>query len=42
MVGDLAKAEEHLAALADLCKSSCEEHRELAEKIEAFKKQRGG
>ncbi len=37
MTGNLAKAEEHLAALAKLCPKGCEEREELAEKVAAFK-----
>ena len=36
LVGDLAKAEEHLATLRDIC-ASCEETEELAEAIAHFK-----
>ena len=36
LVGDLAKAEEHLVALTGIC-DSCEETEELAEAIEQFK-----
>ena len=36
MVGDLAKAEEHLATLTEIC-TSCEETEELAEAIAHFK-----
>ena len=36
MVGDLAKAEAHLATLQDIC-ASCEETEELAEAIAQFK-----
>ena len=36
IVGDLAKAEEHLAALTEIC-ASCEETEELAEAIESYK-----
>ena len=36
MVGDLAKAEDHLAALTEIC-GSCEETEELAEAIAHFK-----
>ena len=38
MVGDLAKAEEHLATLRDIC-ASCEETEELAEAIAHFKEE---
>jgi Flp pilus assembly protein TadD len=37
MVNNLAKAEEHLAALDRLCASRCEEYTELKEKIAAYK-----
>ena len=37
MVNNLAKAEEHLAALDRLCTFKCEEYTELKEKIAAFK-----
>ena len=40
LVGDLAKAEEHLAALTEIC-GSCEEREELAEAIEQFKEGAG-
>ena len=36
IVGDLAKAEEHLATLTEIC-ASCEETEELAEAIESYK-----
>ena len=36
LVGDLAMAEEHLAALTEIC-ASCEETEELAEAIESYK-----
>ena len=36
MVGDLTKAEAHLATLQDIC-ASCEETEELAEAIAQFK-----
>ena len=36
IVGDLAKAEEHLATLKEIC-ASCEETEELAEAIESYK-----
>ncbi len=35
-VNDLAKAEEHLAALDDICWLGCEQHDELEEAIEAY------
>jgi Flp pilus assembly protein TadD len=37
MVNDVAKAEEHLAALDRLCTFRCEEYTELKEKIAAYK-----
>ncbi len=40
VVGDLAKAEEHLAALTEIC-ASCEETEELAEAIETFREGAG-
>ena len=36
IVGDLAKAEEHLATLTEIC-ASCEETEELTEAIESYK-----
>ena len=39
-MGDLAKAEEHLAALTEIC-ASCEETEELAEAIEKFREGAG-
>lgn len=38
VVGDLAKAEEHLAALDKLCFFSCREYRELRDKIAQYKR----
>ena len=38
IVNNLAKAEEHLAALQQICLIPCEEFEELKEKIEAHKK----
>jgi Flp pilus assembly protein TadD len=38
MVNNLAKAEEHLAALQQICLIPCEEFEELKEKIEAYKR----
>jgi len=38
MVNNLAKAEEHLAALQEICLIPCEEFDELKEKIEAYKR----
>jgi tetratricopeptide (TPR) repeat protein len=37
MVNNVAKAEEHLAALNRLCTAGCEEYSELKEKIAAYK-----
>ncbi len=37
MVGNLAKAEEHLAALLKLCPGGCEESRDLAKAIQRYK-----
>lgn len=41
LAGDLAKAEEHLAALARICTSSCEEYRDLEKSIAGYKRKRG-
>jgi Flp pilus assembly protein TadD len=41
IAGDLAKAEEHLAALARICASSCEEYRDLEKSIAETKRKRG-
>jgi tetratricopeptide (TPR) repeat protein len=38
MVGNLAKAEEHLKALDKLCTFSCEEYRDLKKSIAAYKR----
>ncbi|MGE0657934.1 MAG: tetratricopeptide repeat protein [Reyranellaceae bacterium] len=38
MLNDLAKAEEHLAKLGDLCTFGCKEERALKAAIEAYKK----
>ena len=38
IINNLAKAEEHLAALQQICLIPCEEFRELEEKIEAYKR----
>jgi Flp pilus assembly protein TadD len=38
MVNNLAKAEEHLAALDKICFFSCEEYRDLKKDIEEYKK----
>jgi Flp pilus assembly protein TadD len=40
MVNDIAKAEEHLAALQKICLIPCEEFDELKEKIDAYRKVR--
>jgi tetratricopeptide (TPR) repeat protein len=37
LVGNLAKAKEHLAALEKICLIPCEEYGELKEKIEAYR-----
>jgi Flp pilus assembly protein TadD len=39
LVGNLAKAEEHLAALDKLCTFSCEEYRDLKKSIAAYKRE---
>ena len=36
MVGDLARAKEHLAVLAKLCRSRCEEYEDLKEHVEDY------
>ena len=41
-VGNLAKAEEHLRALDNICWLPCEQYTELKEKIEAFKRRASG
>lgn len=41
MVGDLAKAKEHLAALDKLCRFSCEEYRDLKKRVAEYEKQHG-
>jgi len=38
MVGNLAKAEEHLAALDKLCRLSCEEYRDLKKSVAAYRR----
>lgn len=38
MIGNLAKAEEHLAALDKLCLFTCEEYRDLKRSIAAYKR----
>ena len=40
MVGNLAKAKEHLAALDKLCFFSCEEYRDLKQAIQRFESQK--
>lgn len=40
MVDNLAKAEEHLAALDKICFFSCEEYRDLKKEIEDYKQRR--
>jgi hypothetical protein len=37
MVHDLPKAEEHLAALQQICLVPCEEHADLAKAIAAYR-----
>ncbi|HEY6105086.1 MAG TPA: tetratricopeptide repeat protein [Anaeromyxobacteraceae bacterium] len=39
--GNLAKAEEHLAALARICGTSCEEYRDLEKGIAEYQRKRG-
>lgn len=41
-VGNLAKAEEHLRALDKICWLPCEQHSELKEKIEEYKRKASG
>jgi Flp pilus assembly protein TadD len=41
LAGNLAKAEEHLAALARLCASSCEEYRDLEKSVAGYKRKLG-
>ena len=41
-VGNLAKAEEHLRALDKICWLPCEQHTELKEKIEEYKRKASG
>lgn len=41
LAGNVAKAEEHLAALDKLCTFSCEEYRELKREIAKYKKEHG-
>jgi Flp pilus assembly protein TadD len=42
MVGNVPKAEEHLAQLARLCNSSCEEFSDLQKSIQGYKSSHGG
>jgi len=42
LAGNLAKAEEHLAALDKLCPFSCEEYRDLKKGIAEYKKKQAG
>lgn len=39
--GDLGMAEKHLDALHDICPRGCEEHTDLKEAVEAYKKKHG-
>jgi hypothetical protein len=41
MVGDLARAEDHLAALRRICLLPCEELRDLEREIAAYRKRTG-
>ncbi|HET6923844.1 MAG TPA: tetratricopeptide repeat protein [Anaeromyxobacteraceae bacterium] len=41
LAGNLAKAEEHLAALAGICGASCEEYRDLEKSIARYKLKQG-
>ena len=38
LVGNLAQAEQHLNALANLCRPTCEEHDELKAKVERYRR----
>jgi Flp pilus assembly protein TadD len=40
LTNDLARAEEHLAALDKLCVFSCEEYTDLKKSVEAYKRKR--
>jgi tetratricopeptide (TPR) repeat protein len=40
LTNNLAKAEEHLAALARICGAGCEEYQDLARAVAAYKKKR--
>ncbi len=42
MVGNLAKAREHLAALDKLCRFSCEEYRDLKKRVASYEREHGG
>ena len=42
LVGDLAKAKEHLAALDKLCRFSCEEYRDLKKSVAAYERKQAG
>ena len=41
LVDDLAKAEEHLAALQKICLIPCEEYEDLKKKVDAYRKSGG-
>lgn len=41
MVGNLAKAKEHLAALDKLCFITCEEYRDLKKRVAAYEREHG-
>jgi hypothetical protein len=41
MANNLAKAEEHLAALQRICLIPCEEFGDLKKKIDAYRKSKG-
>lgn len=41
MVGNLAKAEEHLAALKSICLVPCEEYDDLRVKVEEYRRRKG-
>ena len=38
MVGDVASAEQHLAALRSICTLACEEMRDLQSAVEAYRR----
>lgn len=42
MIGNLAKAKEHLAALDKLCRFSCEEYRDLKKSVAAYERKQAG